>query len=142
MDAYYRAKYNDENGKCDIFLYFIRVLAISSPVIADLVLSIISYDPECLTYFVLNYITIFFALLTFISGCCFFVDNDDDNCRAVCGMISFCILFIVIALEIAVLIFFIIDYKNLELLAIIGYFIQLIPFIFMIIYFIVDKCRY
>ena len=60
MDVYFANEETDEKGSCRIFFYFVRVLVLSLPHIADLVLSIISFDAELMTYFVLNYITIFF----------------------------------------------------------------------------------
>ena len=142
MDVYFENKYKDDRGRCYILLFFVRVLVISSPTITDLVLSIISFDPECMSYFVLNYVTIFFSILCYIIGCFLplFEEDEGESC-ATCGLVGICVFIVVLGLEIAVLVIFINDYQILDLLAIIGYFIQWIPIIVLIIVLIVFQCK-
>ena len=81
-------------------------------------------------------------MLTFIIACCITLyDEDQDKEKACTGLISICALIVVIILEITCLVFFIKYYNDLDLLAIIGYFIQWIPLIVGLIIYIVCNCR-
>ena len=95
-----------------------------------------------MSYFVLNYITIFFSILCYIIGCFLplFEEDEGESC-ATCGLVGICVFIVVLGLEIAVLVIFINDYQILDLLAIIGYFIQWIPIIVLIIVIIVFQCK-
>ena len=70
----------------------------------------------------------------------YFEEDEGESCAAY-GLLAICVFIVVLGLEIAVLVIFINDYQILDLLAIIGYFIQWIPFIVLIIVIIVFQCK-
>ena len=120
---------NGAEGDIDsLRLVLIRTVIMSLLNIIDLVLSIISFDSDCLTFFVLKYITITFTFLMWFLTCCSYSYESSDGIDAIayCCPASTAII-IVIGLEISVLVFFILDFKDLDLLAIISYFIHWIP---------------
>ena len=121
----------------------IRTLIISSLNIIDLIFSIISFDNECLTFFILKYISIPLTFLMWILICASYSFKKGSK-RIPIGVYTClgCIVAVlVIGMEITILVFFIRDYDVLNLLAIIGYFIQWIPIIVLIIVIIVFQCK-
>ena len=104
----------------------IRTLIISSLNIIDLILSIISFDNECLTFFILKYISIPLTFLMWVLICASysFIKGSKPIPVGVYTCLGCIIAVLVIAMEITILVFFIRDYDVLNLLAIIGYFIH------------------
>ena len=94
--------------------------------IVDLILSIIAFDSDCMTYFVLKYVTLSFSFLMWICLCLSYSYNNRDFEGIMYTIPSFILFIINLALEITVLVFFVKYFKDLELLALIGYFIHLI----------------
>ena len=120
-------KVEDSEDEMDNVCYFIlRTLIISLVNIVDLVLSIIAFDSNCITYFVLKYVSFFFSFLMWLTLCCAYSYTNEDF-EGIMFLIP-CIILVVIylALEIPVLVFFIMYYKDLVLIALIGYFVHLI----------------
>ena len=61
-------KVEGEEGEIDNCCFVIlRALIMTLLSIVDLVLSIIAFDSECMTYFVLKYVSISFSFLMWIS---------------------------------------------------------------------------
>ena len=120
-------KVEDSEDEMDNVCYFIlRTLIISLVNIVDLVLAIIAFDSNCITYFVLKYVSFFFSFLMWLTLCCAYSYTNEDF-EGIMFLIP-CIILVVIylALEIPVLVFFIMYYKDLVLIALIGYFVHLI----------------
>ena len=120
-------KVEGSEGEMDNVCYLIlRTLIISLVNIVDLVLAIIAFDSNCITYFVLKYVSFFFSFLMWLTLCCAYSYTNEDF-EGIMFLIP-CIILVVIylALEIPVLVFFIMYYKDLVLIALIGYFVHLI----------------
>ena len=120
-------KVEDSEDEMDNVCYLIlRTLIISLVNIVDLVLAIIAFDSNCITYFVLKYVSFFFSFLMWLTLCCAYSYTNEDF-EGIMFLIP-CIILVVIylALEIPVLVFFIMYYKDLVLIALIGYFVHLI----------------
>ena len=117
--------------------FFILIL----PNIADIILTILSYDKDYKTYYIVRYVFQLFDII-----CCFMfawiisynIDCDDTDECTDCTIFSYFIMpFLAIVKEIPSLVFFIMDFDNLALLSKIGYFSHLISSLFIIIFFIV-----
>ena len=93
-----------------------RTLIISSLNIVDLILSIISFNSECLTYFILKYITITITFLMWFCICSSYSFKKGSTPFGELGYTCFGCIFatVVISLEIAILVFFIKN-KNINL---------------------------
>ena len=118
-----------------------RFLILIMPNIVDIILTIISYDKDYKTYYIIRYVS---QVLDII--CCFIfawilsynVDCDEDDGCSTFTIYSFIIIpFFVIAKEIPSLIFFIKDFADLVILSKVGFFIHLISSLFILISFIV-----
>ena len=126
----------DKNKVCcfDIFMAFILIIFILGN-IAFLVISIMYFDYECKTYYILVFIYLGVILILFIFEIIWFrlEDTDDDyeeNDHRMHFFPSFlCPIMIISAIafgmEIAVLVFFIKSFSKLKLLSKIGYFIHI-----------------
>ena len=106
-----------------------RTLIISSLNIVDLILSIISFNSECLTYFILKYITITITFLMWFCICSSYSFKKGSTPFGELGYTCLGCIFatVVISLEITILVFFIKNFYDLSLLAKISYFIHWIP---------------
>ena len=120
-------KVEDSEGEMDNVCYFIlRTLIISLVNIVDLVLAIIAFDSNCITYFVLKYVSFFFSFLMWLTLCCSYSYTTQDIEGIMYLILGIILVIIYLALEIPVLVFFIMYYKDLVLIALIGYFVHLI----------------
>ena len=120
-------KVEDSEGEMDNVCYFIlRTLIISLVNIVDLVLSIIAFDSNCITYFVLKYVSFFFSFLMWLTLCSSYSYTTQDIEGIMYLILGIILVIIYLALEIPVLVFFIMYYKDLVLIALIGYFVHLI----------------
>ena len=120
-------KVEGDEGEIDNCCFVIlRALIMTLLSIVDLVLLIIAFDSECMTYFVLKYVSISFSFLMWISICYSYSYTSRDFEGMMYIIPAFIFVLINLSLEITVLVFFVRYYKDLELLALIGYFIHLI----------------
>ena len=123
-------------------LYLIRFLIISLVNIADLIISIIYFDPNCMTFFVFKFITIFCIFILYLCLCCaysYIVSKDgiDFFGPFIVVAVSSIILLLV---EIIFLIFFIINFNALNPIVLIFYFIHWAPIIIIYI-FLYFRCK-
>ena len=106
----------------------LRTFIISLLNIVDLVLTIISFDSEFLIFFILKYVTISLTFVMHLSWCYLYSYTAEEMCdNFFYLLISVITAIIVLGLEIAVLVYFIKYFNDLNLLIIIGYFIHWIP---------------
>ena len=120
-------KVEGSEGEIDNVCYLIlRTLIISLVNIVDLVLAIIAFDSNCITYFVLKYVSFFFSFLMWLTLCCSYSYTNEDFEGIMFIIPGIILVIIYLALEIPVLVFFIMYYKDLVLIALIGYFVHLI----------------
>ena len=120
-------------------LYLIRSLIMSLLNIADLIISIIYFYPNCMAFFVIKFITIFFIFLFFLTLCCLYSYQVSEN-----GMDALFPIFlaavasiIILIFEIIFLVLFIINYSALNLIVQIFYFVHWAPIfiLFIFLYF-------
>ena len=106
----------------------LRTLIVSLLNIVDLVLTIISFDSNHSTFFILKYVTISLTFVMLFSWCYFYSYTAERSCDDFLYiLISIITIVIVLGLEIAVLVYFIKSFSDLNSLTIIGYFIHWIP---------------
>ena len=131
----------DDSGIDKKGYFALRFFILILPNIADIILTIISYDKDYKTYYIVRYVFQLFDII-----CCFIlswimsynIDCDDTDKCTDSTICCYCLMpFLVIVKEIPSLVFFIMDFGNLALLSKIGYFIHLISFLLCIIFFIV-----
>ena len=123
-------------------LYLIRFLIISLINIADLIISIIFFDPNCMAFFVLKFITIisiFFLYLCLCYGYSYI--HSDDSLSGMFPLFLFFISSVIaLILEISLLVLFIKNYSALNSIIQIFYYIHWIPIIIIyILYFKIKK---
>ena len=115
----------DSNKSTKLFFF-----TISLPYIFDLILSILSYQEECKTYYIIRFVTqgislLLIVILPFLMICLYFEDNNNPFAMGFIFIVSLVYLIIgIIPMEIASLFFFIRDYELLFYLGKIGYFIH------------------
>ena len=122
----------DKGGEIDSCgLYLIRILIISLINIADLIISIIFFDPNCMSFFVFKFIMIFCIFLFYICLCCAYSYTISEyGCDAMLPvMYAFIPSIILLVLEIAFLVLFILNYSSLNLIVLIFYYIHWAPII-------------
>ena len=132
---------NDEDKGGDIDscgLYLIRVLIISLINLADLIISILFFDPNCMTFFVFKFIMIFLIFLFYFCTCCFYSFMIPEN-TIVCMYPLFLVLIaiasiILLGLEITFLVLFILNFSALNSIVLIFYFIHWAPIIMIYIF--------
>ena len=113
----------------------------SIPILVDISLTILLYNKDYKTYYIIRYLTqildIFccFMFAWFISFSIVFEEDDAGNYFAICS--AFSLPFLVIIKEIPSLIFFIKYFDNLVLLSKISYFIHYISSLIIIIIYII-----
>ena len=102
-----------------------RNLIVSILNIIDLILTIISFNSNCLTFFVLKYINITITFMMFFSCCYSYSYSPDGKSKDYTYiLLSAVVAFIALGLEIAVLVYFIKSFSDLNLIAVIAYFIH------------------
>ena len=119
--------------------------AISMPYIADLVLSILSYQEEYKTYYIIRFVTIglslcFIIILPFLLIWGYYEDYDDDIPVCFGIIIMGSVVYIIVAIlpmEITSLVYFIRNYEFLFYLGKIGYYIHAGFFCLFILSFII-----
>ena len=123
-------------------LYLIRFLIISLINIADLIISIIFFDPNYMAFFVLKFITIFSIFFLYLCLCYgySYIYSDDS----LSGLFPLFLLFIssliALVLEITLLVLFIKNYSDLNSIVQIFYYIHWVPIIIIyILYFKIKK---
>ena len=110
--------------------------------IVDFILTVISYDRECLTYFILRFISQPFCLFFIFTAINFGEHIPDQKNRKRGleeGLMLIWLIFsskLVFGMEIPSLIYFIKKYSILSLSAIIGYYMHCSIFLLVIIYFL------
>ena len=103
---------------------------ISVPYIADLILSILSYQEECKAYYIIRFVTqgislLLIIILPFLIICLYYEDNNNPFAMGMIYVIFFVFLIIgIIPMEITSLVSFIRNYEFLFYLGKIGYFIH------------------
>ena len=137
----------DPNKEGDIDscgLYLIRFLIISLLNIADLIISIIFFDPNCITFFVFKFIIIFFFFLFYLGLCYKYSYIVGDESFIDGKILPLCIVFIfsifLIGIEIAFLILFIKNYNALNSIVQIFYYLHWAPIIIIYI-LLVYRCK-
>ena len=103
----------------------IRTLIVSLLNILDLILTIISFDSDCSIFFILKYITISLTFVMFFSCCYSYSFSPSSNSKDyIYILLSAIAAFIVMGFEISVFYYFIKYFSDLNLLAIISYFVH------------------
>ena len=127
----------DSNKSTKLFFF-----TISLPYIFDLILSILSYQEECKTYYIIRFVTqgislLFIIILPFLLITLVYEQHNNPFAMGFIFIVSLVYLIIgIIPMEIASLVFFIRDYELLFYLGKIGYFIHA-GFIGLIILFLI-----
>ena len=127
-----RENNEDKGGKIDsCSLYLTRILIISLVNIADLIISIKFFDPNCMAFFVFKFIMIFCIFIFYICLCCSYSYTISEyGCDAWAPiMYAFIPSIILLVLEMAFLVLFIINYSSLNLIVLIFYYIHWAPII-------------
>ena len=133
----------DKGGEIDSFgLYLIRILIISLVNIADLIISIKFFDPNCMAFFVFKFIMIFSIFLFYFCLCyAYSYTISEYGCDAMIPVIIvFIASIILLVLEIAFLVLFILNYSSLNLIVLIFYYIHWGPII-MIYILLFFRCK-
>ena len=132
------------DNKC---LQRIITFIISIPILADIILSILSYQEECKTYYIIRFVTqgislLFIIILPFLLISQVYEDNNNPFAMGFIFIVSLVYLIIgIIPMEIASLFFFIRDYELLFFLGKFGYYIHASSIIlYFILGFIYVKC--
>ena len=108
-------------------LVIIRTLLISLGNFADLIISIIFFDPNCIAFFIMKFITIFsiFVMYLFLCYDYSYTTGDGIDELYIYNLFYVMISFIVVlVLEIAVLVLFIVYFSALSLIFRIFYYIH------------------
>ena len=118
---------------CNCFVIILILLAISSPNIIDLVLSIITYDNDSKKYYILRYITQGLCCLYSIYVSIYITYEPYVHPKGAFEgiflvFILILSLLVLIPMEITSLVYFVKDFNSLESKAKIGYYIHLITF--------------
>ena len=119
----------NDSYKSDLLTILIFCV-ISVPYIADLVLSIKSYQEECKTYYIIRFVTqgislLFIIILPCLMICLYFEDNNNPFSAGIIYIVFFvCLIIGIIPMEITSLVYFIRNYELLFYLGKIGYFIH------------------
>ena len=111
---------------CVTYLIF---FAVSMPQIADLVLSIISFQKECKAYYIIRFVTLGINLIFIIILAILYISMGGERNPIGEGIISsyscLCCTIAILPMEITSLVFFIKDYGLLFCLGKIGFYIHL-----------------
>ena len=115
--------------KMSFFAFFLFL----TPNIADIVLTSIDISKDNLTYFILRYTTQFFTIFMIYVCFLFYVGTNEYGIDELGNLIPFLIAIrIYLILDIICLVFFIINFSDLNNLARIGYYIHFIYYLFIV----------
>ena len=112
-------------GDFNICSFWVRFLLLLIPDVVDFILTIVSYDYNCKTFFVLRFITQGIIILFCMSFACFSSYLNSDGIDAI-GHVCFtsCTICFALGIEISSLVFFIKNFNELQNLGKIAYYIH------------------